>query len=249
MASPYRNASWVVVGNEEFSRRPHCLLCEARADREALAARARRRLGAFALLVAALSGAALAYECALTTAAIRRAADATREAAVALFERSANAADPPRTPVAQPTPMPPLTAPAPSLAPLPRCRNATASCRAAQLAALGSGIVRRGETSFLLDRRIVDAMLEDQAELMGPARVAPTQVNGQPFPRLSGVEPHSLLAMLGFRNGDCIEWINGFDLSTPEQALEAYARLRTADILDVRVLRNGADVTLEYEFW
>jgi general secretion pathway protein C len=109
--------------------------------------------------------------------------------------------------------------------------------------------VRQNDTTFLLDRRLVDLILEEQADLMYQTRVVPRSMNGQTYPQLWGVGPSSLLGMLGFRNGDCVQWINGFDLSTPDHALEAYARLRSADVLEVRVKRNGADVTLEYELW
>jgi general secretion pathway protein C len=54
-----------------------------------------------------------------------------------------------------------------------------------------------------------------------------------------------LLATLGMEDGDRLETINGFDLTNPEQALEAYARLRTAERLILRVHRRGRPVELE----
>jgi general secretion pathway protein C len=55
--------------------------------------------------------------------------------------------------------------------------------------------------------------------------------------------------MLGFRDGDRLESINGFDLSTPEDVLTAYKWLRTADNLEARVRRDGKIVTLHYRLW
>jgi general secretion pathway protein C len=40
--------------------------------------------------------------------------------------------------------------------------------------------------------------------------------------------------------------INGFDMSAPDSALEAYAKLRSASNLSVAVVRRGAAVTMEY---
>ena len=64
--------------------------------------------------------------------------------------------------------------------------------------------------------------------------------------RLFGVKPESLLGVLGMENGDKLQTINGFDMTNPEKALEAYARLRTADHLTVSVNRKGANTNLDY---
>lgn len=112
-----------------------------------------------------------------------------------------------------------------------------------------SAIVRESDTEFLVDRHLVDLVLEEQASLVRSVRVVPVFTNGRTYPKLLGVRPDSLLGMLGFRDGDCLESMNGFDLSTPERALEAYAHLRTADILEARVRRAGQSVTLVYRIW
>jgi general secretion pathway protein C len=47
-------------------------------------------------------------------------------------------------------------------------------------------------------------------------------------------------------NGDRLEKINGFDMTSPEKALEAYARLRTADHLTSRSTEKGKEQNLDY---
>ena len=102
------------------------------------------------------------------------------------------------------------------------------------------GIQKVGANEFNVDRGVVDKILENQAELMRQARIVPEQENGKVVGiRLFGVRPDTLLGMLGMENGDRLEKINGFDMTSPEKALEAYARLRTADHLTVSVNRTG----------
>ena len=48
-------------------------------------------------------------------------------------------------------------------------------------------------------------------------------------------------ACSGWRTAIASQTINGFDMASPEKALEAYARLRTADHLTVQVNRRGAE--------
>ena len=63
---------------------------------------------------------------------------------------------------------------------------------------------------------------------------------------MMGIRDDSLLGVLGMKNGDRLQTINGFDMSSPEKALEAYARLRTADKLTVQVNRGGKNMNLDY---
>lgn len=114
-------------------------------------------------------------------------------------------------------------------------------------AELQKGIKKVGGTEFNVDRSVVDKILENQAELMKMARIVPEQENGKIVGiRLFGVRPDTLLGVLGMENGDRLQSINGFDMTSPEKALEAYARLRTADHLTVQVNRRGSNVNLDF---
>lgn len=109
------------------------------------------------------------------------------------------------------------------------------------------GIVKTGATEYNIDRGVVDKILENQADLMRQARIVPEQENGKVVGiRLFGVRQDTLLGVLGMENGDRLQTINGFDMSSPEKALEAYARLRTADKLTVQVNRRGQNLNLDY---
>lgn len=85
-----------------------------------------------------------------------------------------------------------------------------------------------------------------QGGLFRQLRVVPEQQNGKIVGlRLFGVRPGSLLATLGLKNGDRLETINGFSIANPEEALQAYARLRTAQHLRLRVTRAGHPLDID----
>ena len=176
-----------------------------------------------ALLATGVLVCTFTYEAVGLTGAIERLAEATRQASALALQR----------PAAQKLARVPPFDPAPAFPP----------------PALAPAIVREGDNEYLVDRRFVDRVLEEQASLMRSVRVVPATANGKTYARLYGVRPESLLDLLGFCDGDSLESINGFDLSTPERALEAYARLRTADLLEARVRRAGRVVTLRYRIW
>lgn len=113
---------------------------------------------------------------------------------------------------------------------------------------IASKIQKVSDTEFHIDRAAVDKILTDQTELMRSARVVPDTQDGKVVGvRLFGVRPDTLLGNLGLQNGDRLETINGFDMASPEKALEAYMRLRTADGLKVQVNRRGQPMTIDYK--
>ena len=112
---------------------------------------------------------------------------------------------------------------------------------------LRKGIVAVSPTEYNIDRSVVDRILENQSELMRQARIIPVQENGRVVGvRLLGVRPDTLLGVLGMQNNDRLQTINGFEVANPEKALEAYARLRTADKLTIQVNRGGKNMNLDY---
>lgn len=111
---------------------------------------------------------------------------------------------------------------------------------------IGSKIKKISDTEIEIDRSAVDKILADQAQLMRSARIVPEQKDGKTVGiRLFGVRPDTLLGALGLKNGDRLEQINGFDMGSPEKALEAYARLRTADSLKLTLNRRGQPTTID----
>jgi general secretion pathway protein C len=114
---------------------------------------------------------------------------------------------------------------------------------------MAAKIQKNSETEFTLERSLVDEIMENQGTLMRSARIVPEQKNGETLGiRLFGIRPDTLLGTLGLQNGDRLEEINGFKMGSPEQALEAYARLRTASSLTIKVNRRGKAMNLDYQF-
>ena len=146
---------------------------------------------------------------------------------------------------AQPLAAPSATAsatPAPTEAPASTGRGAPAVPPE-----IASKIQKISDTEFHVDHAVIDNILEHQAELMKSARIVPEQKDGKVLGiRLFGIRPDTLLGTLGIQNGDRLESINGFNMGSPEKALEAYARLRTANNLNVKVTRRGAPMSIDY---
>ncbi|MCB9593234.1 MAG: hypothetical protein H6719_10930 [Sandaracinaceae bacterium] len=141
------------------------------------------------------------------------------------------------------------TAPAPSPAAV-RAEMAAdaASSGGMDQAALDNGITKVSERQYTIERSLVDRLLANQAALMRTARVIPHEEGGRVVGvKLYGIRRSSLLGRLGIQNGDMLRTINGYDMTAPDSALEAYARLRAADRITINLQRRGSDQTIDYQ--
>jgi general secretion pathway protein C len=98
-----------------------------------------------------------------------------------------------------------------------------------------------------IERALVEQALQNTAMLATSARFVPSIRDGRPNGfKVYAIRPNSLFARLGLQNGDTVQAINGNDMSTPDQALALYSKLRSASHLSVRVERRGSVNTLDY---
>jgi hypothetical protein len=109
-----------------------------------------------------------------------------------------------------------------------------------------SEITRKDDAHYVITRRGLEAALGNFSSLSRTLRLAPEVKDGRPNGfRILALKPGSFLARVGFLNGDIVVSINGIDLSGPDKAMEAYARVRTASDLRFSILRDGKPVALE----
>jgi len=82
-------------------------------------------------------------------------------------------------------------------------------------------------------------------ELSSAARIVPAYRAGEPVGfKVFAIRPGSPYAAMGIKNGDLIRRVNGYELTSPEKALEAYAALKDATRFHVEVERNDVVVHL-----
>lgn len=115
------------------------------------------------------------------------------------------------------------------------------------LSMVDEGVNKISPTEFELDKKVVDKVLENPMAVAKGARIVPSIKNGKANGfKLYAIRPSSLYAKIGLVNGDTIHSINGFDLTSPDKALEVYTKLREATSLSVNATRRGKPVTINY---
>lgn len=112
---------------------------------------------------------------------------------------------------------------------------------------IDEGIEVVSATERNVDRGLVESLIENSSSLMSQARVLPYERDGevQGF-KLYGIRRDSLLGKLGLRNGDIVNNIGGVEMTSPDQALMAYTKLRGANNLTVTFTRRGQRQTMDF---
>lgn len=113
----------------------------------------------------------------------------------------------------------------------------------------GDSVRKVAEDRWVLDNREVDRLRSDMGSLMTQVRVVPNFGDGgQPDGfKVFAIRPGSLFAKIGLQNGDVVRKINGIEFRGPEQAMEAYARLRDETSIQIELVRQNQSRTLNYE--
>jgi general secretion pathway protein C len=113
-------------------------------------------------------------------------------------------------------------------------------------AEITSKIRKVGEHEYDLDRSALDYVLANQGELM-KVRIVPEKEGDRVAGlRMFGIRQGSLFSLIGMENGDRLNSINGFEMSDPQKALEAYAKLQRADHLTVSINRGGKPLNIDF---
>ncbi|HEY6177159.1 MAG TPA: type II secretion system protein GspC [Kofleriaceae bacterium] len=114
-------------------------------------------------------------------------------------------------------------------------------------ASIDGGIKKIDDNNYEIDKSLVEKVLLNPMAVAKGARVVPSMKNGKPDGfKLYAIRPSSAFARLGLANGDTLQSINGFELTSADKALEVYTKLREATSLEVEVTRRGKPVTLKY---
>lgn len=112
-------------------------------------------------------------------------------------------------------------------------------------AELDAGVKALDATHRTITRALLDRIMENPMAIGQSARIVPAMRDGKPLGfKLYALRPSSLLARLGFLNGDTLTRMNGRELSSAEKALEIYAALPDAKELVVAMERSGKSLML-----
>ncbi len=109
------------------------------------------------------------------------------------------------------------------------------------------GVRPVGPNRYEIDRSVIDSTLSNLNNIATQARIVPSFKNGvaNGF-KLFSIQPNSLYSAIGVENGDVIQRINGYEINSPDKALEVYTKLRESQRITIEIERNGQTIRKEY---
>ncbi len=111
----------------------------------------------------------------------------------------------------------------------------------------GKGIHKTGPNTYEIEQSEIDATLSNLNSIATQARIVPSFKDGQANGfKLFSIRPGSLYSKIGIKNGDVISRINGYEITSPDKALEIYSKLKNAKQITVDLNRRGKPQTLDY---
>ena len=112
----------------------------------------------------------------------------------------------------------------------------------------GTGIVRVDTGTWRVGRELILENFANVGSLSSQATVTPYFVQGQQQGfRLSQIRAGGLLQQIGLQEGYVLQTVNGLNMHTPQEALQAYQQLQTESTVRLSILRNNNPTTLTYE--
>ena len=109
------------------------------------------------------------------------------------------------------------------------------------------GVRKTADNKYDVKKSVLDGTLSNLNSVATQARIVPSFKNGvaNGF-KVFSIQPNSFYTAIGVENGDVIQKINGYEINSPDKALEIYQKLREARHVTVDVERNGQVIRKEY---
>src|ERR1041384_6256945 len=111
----------------------------------------------------------------------------------------------------------------------------------------GGGVKQLSENQYRVAKSEINNALTNLSDLATKARIVPSFKNGvaNGF-KLFSIVPDSLYSKIGVQNGDVIRRINGYEMNSPDKALEIYQKLRDASRIEIELERRGETIRKSY---
>ncbi|HCF59488.1 MAG TPA: general secretion pathway protein GspC [Myxococcales bacterium] len=112
---------------------------------------------------------------------------------------------------------------------------------------VGSGIRALSDDTFEVPKDEITKAMSNLNDIAMQARIVPAFKDGQATGfKLFSIRPNSLYSKIGIQNGDVIRRINGYEINSPDKALEVYSKLKESSRIEIELERGGSPVRKTY---
>jgi len=121
-----------------------------------------------------------------------------------------------------------------------------ATAAPAAVSGVAAGIRQTSSNAYEVAGDALDRALSDLPST-SPPRLSPQIEGGQTTGfKLFSIRPDSLYAKIGLQNGDLLKRVNGYTLSSANDALELVGRLKQTEQVTIDLVRRGQPTSIDY---
>lgn len=126
---------------------------------------------------------------------------------------------------------------------------ATSAPAAAKGSPTSNSTIRQvSRNKWMLDKREVEAAVDNLPQLLTKARIIPNFTDGKPDGfRIFAITEDSIYNKIGLQNGDILHRVNGIEVKDPQNFLKVFEQLKDETSITVDLVRNNQKETFGYE--
>ena len=109
------------------------------------------------------------------------------------------------------------------------------------------GVKEVSPGKYIVAQSELDSTLTNLNQVAMQARIVPNFDGGKANGfKMFQIKPGSIYSKIGLQNEDVITKINGFEMNSPDKALEIYGKLKDTKHITVDVMRRGKPMNMDY---
>ena len=99
---------------------------------------------------------------------------------------------------------------------------------------------KTGDNRWVISQKAVLNALDDMGSVLTSARLTPRVKNGvvEGF-LVTEIKPRGIMDAVGLKNGDILKRVNGYEMTSPERAIQVLTALKGETSFDLDIVRNG----------
>ena len=107
---------------------------------------------------------------------------------------------------------------------------------------------KTGENRWVISQEAVLNALDDMGTVLTSARLTPVVKGGAVEGFLvTEIKPRGIMDAVGLKNGDVLKRVNGYEMTSPERAIQVLTALKGETSFDLDIVRNGKNRSFHYE--
>ncbi len=107
---------------------------------------------------------------------------------------------------------------------------------------------KTGENRWVISQEAVLSALDDMGSVLTSARLTPRVKDGvvEGF-LVTEIKPRGIMDAVGLKNGDILKRVNGYEMTSPERAIQVLTALKGETSFELDIVRNGKNRSFHYE--